>query len=220
MIGNQLTLDQESLRHRVSDVPSGIRSHVKMGFHLLGRLPQESVVDLRDYVIDSMSSSREIDAKHAEKLAGLNEHTISDVLTALTFTVASVVGLDVSLDDFKRFIPSEVIDADDVSVCDVILDGLRDKREGLRSALETSALARSALPSFQELTLEVDLRIRMDDENTVLQSVPVAVGYISTDCTEDVFFQASFDDIDRMVRKLEGIRQRMSEISKMRLTNG
>lgn len=217
MANPSLTLDQETLKHRLAEMPASARPHIRMGYHLLSRLPQKQLEDLRDYVLTSMQTSREIDSVKGEQLSGLNEHTIHDALTALMFTIASVVDLDVSTDDFLRSLPNEILSQEDAAVAQFILSGLDTKKNELKSAFDKSAIANAILPSFKNISFESELRVRFDRENNLSHVVPIGIFYLSTDCDDDIYFQADIDDVERLLKKLQDIKVKLEILSSVKV---
>lgn len=211
MTDEGLTLDQESLRHRLNELPADVRPHVKRGFRLLTRIGSNRRARLRDYIVTSMASSQDIETKRAEEISELNAHTVGDVLTASTFAIAATLDLDVSQEDFVRFAPRDILLEEDVQSVHDILTGIGNHREQLKRALEISSLANSVLPTIRGLSLQIDLRVQFDGDSSLIgNTVPLAICCLLTDVDEDdLYFQADIEDVEKMIKKLEEAQSRM-----------
>ena len=160
-----------------------------------------------------MAASKEIEAEKAQAISELNRQTVGDALTAATFAIAATLDLDVSQQDFVEFAPNDVLSREDTESAKDILAGLADRRDEVKQALETASLARTVLPSFRQLSIQIDLRLKFSDDGTIEKSVPVSICSLDTDVQgDDVFFQAELDDIERMIEKLEKARDNMRRI--------
>ena len=221
MTGSNLTLDQESLQHRLMDVPPGVRPHIRMGFHLLSRIEPERRSALTQYIIQTLIESREIESSHAQKVSGLNDHTIGDTLTAITFAIASIIDLDVSKDDFLSFVPDEILDPVDRPAAEQVLASVPSRREELKSAMDTSSLARTVLPSYRRISIQTDMRVKFADDGSIAGTAPVAICFLTTDIeAEELFFQAELDDIERLIKSLGVVKENLRRLKGLKLTDG
>lgn len=71
-----LTLDEETLRHRLEELPDFIVPHVRMGFHLLTRVPPERRSPVVKWLVEQLAAGANVDSQSAAKDLGLNRNTV------------------------------------------------------------------------------------------------------------------------------------------------
>lgn len=202
---NQLSasLDQQALEHRLEEVPEGILPHIRMGYRLLAQASPEQRQRFLSAMLEAVESRRSIDVAGVSDLLGLTDKIAGDALAAVSLSMGAVVDLDVNEDDFVRYGLGTIFDETEASIAREIVSGVIQRRERLRSAVDSSSLANAVLPVFQNLSYQIDIRLSFDKEGAVSRSVPVAVMYISTDCDPDLWLQATKDDIQRLIERLQ-----------------
>lgn len=216
-----LSLDQQTLRHRLLEVPSSIKPHVKMGFELLSQLSSEVVIAIAEYVASSMKNSRKFQRKEGVALTGLNDNTISDVFTAISFIGVTIVDLEVTADDLVNCAPADLIDSENKALAAQVANVFIADRSAVRAGQEASALARAVLPIFRGIDIEVDLRFAFDDDGQIKSHVPVAVAHIDTDNSKDAFFmQLGSGEIRNLIEKLEKAESRMKSLLSVSVSHG
>lgn len=209
-MSNDLQLARETLKHRLRDLPDKIRPHVKMGFHLLAKATPDQRNQFLGYLLDITEKGENLDRDLAVKIVGLDSHTINDVLSTIAMVISATVDSDVSTNDFIEFGRGAVFEEVDQEVARQVVDFVISRRAPLEAGMKDSALANSVLPSFQGIWIEVDLRLRFENDNqSVSSGVAIAVCNLKTDSTDDVWFQMSASDVDDLIDKLKKVSSQL-----------
>lgn len=205
-----MSLAQETLKHRLEALPEKMRPHIRMGFHLLSRATPEQRSKFLEYILDITENGENLDRDQAIKLTGLDSHTISDVLSTVAMVIGTTVDTDIDADDFVTFGKEVVFDQVDSDAAYELAEYVINRRAALNLGMKNSALSNSILPSFVSLAVEVDMRIRFDDDSDVPSGgVALAVCNLRTDCTDDIWFQLDLNDVKELIHKLEILEKQL-----------
>jgi hypothetical protein len=123
--------------------------------------------------------------------------------------------LSVSVDEFLETGRGKVFDVADEAIVSKLANAVVDKRTSLREAIERSSLANAILPTYQSSALEIDLRLRFDDQEKVVGGAPVAILGLRTDIEDDFYCQMSLADVRRLLKRLEEAEARLRAGARM-----
>jgi hypothetical protein len=207
------TVAQRTLQHRLADLPSSAFPHVRIGYTLLGSLNEQKLEAVVDYVAATFSKRSRHDPEVAAELSGIDQHIVGDLLSAVALTVGSVYDIDVSKEDFFDAAPDGLIDNNVQNIVGRIIDIALSRKQSLKSDFDKSKVSNSVLPSFRYIEYAIDVRLSFSANGTITDKVPVAVFYLDTDSTEEIWFQASLPDLDELVQKLTTARERLKSAS-------
>lgn len=202
MDSTELTLAQVTLRHRLNDIPTNLKPHIKMGFSLLARIDQEKRLEIQDYVIDNFAGRNSYDLDEAKKISGYDGKVIGDLISAITLAVGAVLDLDVQKEDFFKFAPDSIISEEDKDVVEELIDKAISCRDDLKSSVDKSTIASAVVPSFEYIDCEVDVRFKFNSDLKIEDSAAVAICYIKTDYKKDVFFQIEQKGLEKLINEL------------------
>lgn len=218
MTDGELSLDQETLKHRLTDLPEHIIKHIHNGFHLISRGSEDQRQRFFNHVMSSMETRSDIDKKEASKLIGLNEKTISDAVAAVMVVTGSIVDLSVDKNDFFTLGGEKLFADDHKPVAEQLLDQILLSKDSIKDGMKEGALANAVLPSFRALSLEIDLRVGFSEDGELEGQAPLAVALLSLDCGDDTWFQLTHDEIDRIIEKLQRVSSNLKQLSRYSLT--
>jgi hypothetical protein len=202
-------MDRDTLRHRIDDIPEEVRPHIRMGFRLLSQAGEEKRREFIQSVLSKMLRRESLDSKQAADILGVTPQIIGDVLAAVSIPVGATMDISVKEDEFLEFARGKLFDDSDAEVAREVTETVMRQKEQIRGALDESALANAVLPSFRSIAAEVDLRLKFDDDGGVAANVPIAVLVLDTDTQDPLSFQATRNDVARMIDKLEKIATNM-----------
>lgn len=211
-----LSLAQETLKHRLEGLSDKIKAHIIMGFHLLSRSDQQNRSNLLQHLLDTTERGDNLDRDRVIEITGLDNHTVSDVLSAIAMVIGMTVDTSISEEDFILFGNNIVFNDEDKDIAREVVSSVISRRSALNDGMKRSDLANSVLPSFQSLIAEVDLRIRFEgDEDTPTGAVAVAVCNLKTDCTDDIWFQIDIKGVKELIKQFEIIAKQLSSAEKI-----
>ena len=213
-IPQQLTISQQTLQHRLADIPTSTIPHLKMGFSLIKNLDEEQISNIVDYASTNFSKKTRYDADTASQISGIDRKIVGDLMSAVALTVGSIFDLEVTKEDFFNFCPKELIDYDSVAAVQFIIDKTIEIRDSIRTEYERSRIANATIPSFGQISHSIDIRLKFDENYEVTDQIPLAVFYINTDTDEQVWFQASIFDLESIIEDVTLARNKINNFLK------
>lgn len=210
MPGEITSIDVQTLRHRIDEVPSSILPHIRMGFKLLSQGDISKRDALITSLLDAFEANQNFDSRAAAATLGVPENAIGDVLAAISLSVGAVLDLDVDSESYIDSGKGKLFDAEYSSTATDLITRILNRKPKLKDAADRGSLANAVLPSFGSLSYQIDVRLRFDDNNLIIKSVPVAVLSIGTDCDETLYFQATVDDVTKMIDRLTTALSRLT----------
>jgi hypothetical protein len=211
LTSSELSVAQHTLQHRLTDIPESTSSHIKVGFALLPKLSADQLRGIVSYVISNLSKRTRYDPDVAAEISGVDKQIVGDMLSAIALTVGAVFDIEVSKEDFFRLAPAGLIDDQSVPFVELILGEAIDQRDQIKADFERSKVANAILPSFRSIELSVDIRLKFDDDDNIIDKVPLALFYIATDLDDEIVFQASSADIEDLIKKLESAKHKIAK---------
>lgn len=209
------TMELDTLKHRIDDIPEEVRPHIRMGFRVLAQAGEGKRREFIGSVLTKMLKRETMDSKEAASLLGVAPQMIGDVLAAVSIPVGATMDLSVKEDEFIEVARGKLFDEAHVDVAREVAQTVIRQKEEIRGALDESALANAVLPSFRHLAVEVDLRLKFDDNGKLAATVPIAVLYLDTDTEDPLSFQASRSDVQRMIDRLQKLADNMDKASQL-----
>ena len=195
--------DHEFLDHRIGQLPDHVRYHAKNGFKILGAITNRQLDDFLRAYFSAAEAGGVLDSETVDRILELDERHSSDAVLAISLAMGAVTDLSVSPDDFLDVGRDKVFDSADQKIVKRLLIELIERRAALRETLERSSIAEAILPSYQTSTVEIDLRLRFDDEENVTGGAAVAIIGIKTDIEDSFYFQLGPDELRRFIKRLE-----------------
>ncbi len=203
------SMDERTLRHRLEDIPQNVTPHIKLGFELLAGLDDEKRRNVVNYVLENFAGKAPYRLADVAKHSGLDRKIAGDLISALSLTVGAIYDLDVTTDDFFRFVSDEIVPGNCSAAVREALEIIQDKKAELSKEVESLRLGNTVLPSFRTIEGEVDVRYDFDDLNEISGQAITAVVYINTDYKKDLFFQVDKKNLKDIIEKLKSLMVRI-----------
>ena len=195
-----------------SDMPQAFRSYLKHGFEQLGELPQSKIGSLVTLLGEGHEAMDEVGVNEILRRLELKVREKDSFGTALGVLTLFVTGRDdvtevISAAEAAGVIPT----TSSLRIRELVVE-LTKTKAMLTAVVESTSLANEVAPSFQSLTLAVELRFGFD-EVKIARTVPIAICHLNTDSQRHhCFFQLTKSDVAQMIFQLKQAEDRLNAI--------
>jgi hypothetical protein len=193
-----------------ADMPSGLKSYLNRGFAQIAELEQSKVSMLASVLSEGHQSTEEAGVNEILRRLEVDCKDKGSFGTALGILTLIVTGRDdvdavIAAGEHAGVIPPLGVER----VTEVASELARGKST-LTNAIEATHLANAIAPTFDELSIAVELRFGFDDAK-VARFVPIALCRLDTD-KDDVgcLFQMRKSDITRLILQLKKVEAQVS----------
>jgi len=167
--------------------------------------------DLVSFALSTLSdipTDRELEDL-AKKL-GITSKDAPSVLSAVSFVINAISERSESGDEFvSEACKAGVLESADTKNVKRVTELALANREAIKNQIAQEQLASDVLPSLVYFESAIDLRMSFEDRN-IAQVTPVAVVHVDTDAADqEVWFQMSLTQAERMVKELEVTCERL-----------
>jgi hypothetical protein len=201
--------DLEILRHRVQELPDHITYHSKRGFSILHDVDKDVFHNFLEVYLQSIERGELVDGALAQDKLKIDKRLVSDAVLATSLATSAVADLQISADSFIDLATGKIFAPEHSEIARYVVSEALGRREGLKAAIQRSSLTNAVLPAFQALSAEIDLRVRFNDDMSILDSAPVAILGLRKDVGEDTFFQMDRDDVNRIVKQMTDLLSKL-----------
>ncbi len=195
----------QPLKESLGAIPDAAKAQMKAGFERLrrGDIDIGTLVDASvEYVDAVFVNTTEFTAKHRE--IPLKREEVRPALSAVSLMGVVLTNEDMSDEGLVgELIAAGLASQIDTNVMLLIAAAIRQRRDTFIRAQARARLSQAVLPSFRDLQLAVDVRVRTKGDAVSL-AVPVAVGMLRTDigAPDQIWFQASKNDLERIASEV------------------
>jgi hypothetical protein len=199
-----------------ASVPAEFKAFLRAAFSSLAKVVaagkiSELVEQLSSDGTDGRTISRATSVTFAAQ-AGIDLEQALRLFSAATFSAAALVSQ-------RALTPEEFVSAgvqvgfiaetDSRNVL-LLAQGIVANRTPIAEITKQNRLVHALLPSLASFRTVIDLRPSFtDDGNSIAFSVPVIVGHIVNDSTEDVWIQMSKKQVERLISDLQDVLRRV-----------
>ncbi|MFI4933749.1 MAG: hypothetical protein ACHP7N_03955 [Caulobacterales bacterium] len=192
---------RSTLAARLSDVPERILPRVRRGFQIASELNPEVRRQCVHDILSRLASQSRPEPSDIGGKVGLSASDAGDLLLAVSLTFGAMIDISASPDDFIQEASTLYDESGKAAVSEISI-AVSTRRDELKESMDNSSLANSVLPSLVQFDLDIDIRVKFEN-NKVINSAPVAVVFIGSDREgQDICLQLSKTDIDMLVDRL------------------
>lgn len=210
-------LSKGSISDALADFPEQGKSFFRKGFALLNDVPQDKWDAVIEACLESFHLGYSKEVKELASRIGLSEDDTRTILGTVSMTVAVMSSREEPAEEFVRVAAATNILDDETKNSALALVGrLVKKRSWLSEALKKSTMGVEVLPSLDAFEIVVDVRVSFSEENRIEFAVPVAIVHLDTDAPrQEVWFQLTRRQVERMIEDLHETLKRMEEAEKL-----
>ncbi len=201
------------------EMPAGFRAFLNRGFADLALLPYDKVERLSTLIAGGFEQTDDKTAAESAKLLGIAQEEVPKIAAALGLLIAFTTRRTDVEAVLQQGVHVGAIRSENLIDLSRLAEKLTEKKGDFKEALEVASLAKEVAPSFERLSLSVELRFAFED-NVPVRSVPIVLCHLATDSEPDnVFFQMRKHDLVRMIDQLNTALQNVDVLQKRNSSN-
>jgi len=126
-----------------------------------------------------------------------------DLMFAISITFAALMDLTATAGEFIEIAADRLFDAASRPAAEIVAKNFVESRAKLQAIYNNTTLASAVLPSLDNLSIAVDLRVRIED-GKVARGTPVAVLHFDTDVTgHQLWLQLNKTEVQFVIDRLK-----------------
>jgi len=197
-----------------ADLPPGVRTTLTQGYAVLARVQKEQYRDLLNYIVDVMASGGPAprDAEEIAAKLGMTPEQARRVTSAAGIAVAAMLGradADVAEQFVRAVEQTGLVHEAEVPPLLAFTKFAFQERSALQRTFDRVQLGSEILPSVTGFRTAVDVRVRFDEHDKIVLSVPIAVIHLHTDTEQELVFQMTQWEVEKMINVLQTALRRL-----------
>jgi len=203
------------LPEALADFPPVVRAYLRGGFAILARVGDSKANEIVTAAVDSLASGPDIGIAEFAAKIGVSDEEANQVLSAATLLAwIATSRAEESSEIVTTLATAKIIDETIYDAVRRFLEQLTAQVPAIKENLRRSRLGTVVLPSLTEFDYAVDVRLKFSKGKTDL-AVPVAVVHLDTDTLDqEIWFQLTKADAERMSKQFQDIIRRLDEAEK------
>jgi hypothetical protein len=195
-----------------TDLPPGVRAYLTEGLSALGRLNDDQRRTISKSVLEAFSSRQNLDEIHLSDDLKLEDSEAKTALAGATFLAANISTMSGTAHEIITAMQgAKLIESAQIANLLQFAQLIEGERTEIEKRIDLRRLESEVLPSLDGLDITVDLRLKFRKGKTDL-AVPVAIFHLDTDAYhQQVWFQASKSDVERMLKQLKDTLEQMEK---------
>jgi hypothetical protein len=195
-----------------ADMPSGLKSYLNRGFGQIAELEQSKISMLADVLSEGHQSTEEAGVDEILRRLEVDckdKGSFGTALAILTLIISGRDDVDAVIAAAER---AGVIPPSSVERVTEVASELARGKAALTNAIEATQLSNIIAPTFDRLSIAVELRFGFDDAK-VARIVPIALCRLDTDKDDvECLFQMRKADISRLILQLKKVEAQINAI--------
>lgn len=203
------------LSEMFSGIPSEAKDHLRLGFSILAKLPDQQYDNLISILGGNLvSGATKKDDQNASQL-GISPQEVNPLLAAAMFASFTLATQEVTAEEFvKEATEADVIRGEDTEAALEFSTAVIKARPALKQALDQSRASAEGLPSLTNFEMTVDIRLGFES-NGIAFGLPIILVHIDTDSYEqEIWFQITKGQLERMIEDQQDTLKRVKNAEK------
>jgi hypothetical protein len=213
---------EELLERGLAEVDPGSEEIYRRGFRIIAGLSQEQVKSLIYFMADGGNRpTYGHETSDAAQLVGVSDNSAGLALTAMGLVIAMVgMGSVAARDLVAAMGTRQLVETESMGSVEQLTQLVERLRAELRRRVRERRLADQTLPSLSGFSASVDMRFGFQGAEISRRTV-VAIALLRTDQEgEEVRFQMTRGQVERLRQDLERIAKRMDQVASSRPSAG